>query len=236
MSDETVNWGGDNSEISEEETKKHAASLGNIAHRYPINKNLWNKMEDLSIQGAALYSFGIDPDTIDGEIEHCGREDNSLDELPEDFWVRVRIIKSAVRSGSIKRVPVSSDTDGVDNHTLILKDSFLGWSKKHKKMWKPVEAKAAFPQYQPAIKPDSADIKEPEDLSPRDREKLLKMIIGMAIGAYKYNSDDKRNAATGEKSGSIFAHLELAGVPIDVDDIREYVKEANEILRHLKNT
>lgn len=138
-----------NDELTEEENRRHWASLGNIAHRYPLNHELWDKMEDISIEGAALYSFGIDPAAIQLEME--SPEDNALDELPKDFRERLSIIKSAVRAGTtIKRAPINgSDPGGWDDHTRILKASFLEWCDKNPDTCAPAEKLPTYPQYQP---------------------------------------------------------------------------------------
>lgn len=152
MSDKGEDWVVDGSEIDPEEHKSYLASLGNIAHRYPLKPGFWDKMEDISIEGAALYSFGIDPAAIQHEMELP--EDNALDELPKDFRERLSIIKSAVRAGTIiKRAPINgSDPGGWDDHTRILKASFLEWLDTD--TYRPAEAIAAYPQYQPKVAPE----------------------------------------------------------------------------------
>jgi hypothetical protein len=231
MSDKTVNWGGDNSEISEEEHKNYLAGLGNIAHRHKLKPGFWDKMEDISIEGAALYSFGIDPSAIQAEMELP--DDNALDELPRDYRERLEIIKSAVRAGTIiKRAPINgSDPGGWDDHTRISKASFLKWCKANPKSCKPAEAIADYPEYQtePVVRAHTV-IGASEDLPTKERESMLMLIIGMAICFYGYDPKSKRSAVTGELPGSIHADLEKAGISFDVGTIRKYLKEAKELL------
>lgn len=63
-----------------------------------------------------------------------------------------------------------------------------------------------------------------------ERHTMLKLIIGMAMDAYRYDPTASRNSATGEKNGSIKAVLELKGISIDADTIRKYLDEAKELL------
>ena len=212
--------------------ERYLASLGNLAHQHPIRTDLWDKMEDLSIAGAVLYSFGIDPDTIRLELE-CGHENNSLDDLPKDFQERLRIIKSAVRAGSITRTPNSTNSNDCDEQTRILMSSFLGWYKNIKGTWPQAEAVPAHPQYQAeGSTPKPMKLKPPvaENIGTKERETLLKIIIGMAIGGYGYDPLGRRSEVTGEKDGSIHFDLESQGISVDADTIRKYLNEAKQLL------
>lgn len=158
-----------NDELTEEENRRHWASLGNIAHRYPLKPGFWYKMEDISIEGATLYSFGIAPDAIEREMERP--DDNELDTLPSDYRERLEIIKSAVRAGSIQRVPLNGSAPGEwDNSTRILKSSFLEWLDTD--TYRPAEAIAAYPQYQSKVVPahpaDAQKIKLRQEESTHD--------------------------------------------------------------------
>lgn len=67
---------------------------------------------------------------------------------------------------------------------------------------------------------------ERQKLSSRERESMLKLIGGMAVAAYRYDSSAKRNQATAE----IANDLQLNGVALSDDTIRKYLKEAAELL------
>ncbi|MCK9387701.1 MAG: hypothetical protein M0Q22_04820 [Sulfuritalea sp.] len=207
---------------------KYLASLGNLAHRYPIKQDLWNKMEVLPVEGAALYSYGLDPDTIRQELEHCGYEDNSLDELPSDFDERIRIIKSAVIAGSIKRgSPENRKAVGCDDHTLIKISSFVKWREKHHADWKPAEATPAYPEYQPDYEPgvseqqDGAAKEQPFDplrtngialLFPLDTENTKNISIWKALAknAKRNGLSVARIQLIGGKAQSRFDPLKVA--------------------------
>lgn len=56
---------------------------------------------------------------------------------------------------------------------------------------------------------------------------LLKIVLGMAIDAYKYDPDAQKNKATGANYGSIAASLEkIPGLKTEPDTIRKYLTEA----------
>lgn len=158
MSDKGEDWVVDGSEIDPEEHKRYLARLGNIAHRYPI-RDIWDVMSDMSIEGAALYSLGIDPDAIQREMEWP--EDNDLERLPSNYQERLSIIKSAVRAGAIKRVKVNgSDPGGWGDDTRIRKASLLKWCEKNPDAWVHAEKTPDHKRYQP--KAESVDTAKAE--------------------------------------------------------------------------
>lgn len=63
-------------------------------------------------------------------------------------------------------------------------------------------------------------------LHTKERESLLKMIIGMAVGGYRYTPQAKRNEATPD----IVNDLNVNGVALDPDTVRKWLKEAAELL------
>lgn len=74
------------------------------------------------------------------------------------------------------------------------------------------------------------DVSKPKILTETERNTMLKLIIGMAIAAYKYDPQAQRNPATGDNKGSIKASLDRYGITIDSDTIRKYLNEAKELI------
>lgn len=72
---------------------------------------------------------------------------------------------------------------------------------------------------QPSFKPEQA-------VGARERDSLLKLIIGMAVAGYVYDPKATRS----DKPAEIAGDLERAGVPLDVDTIRKWLREAAELL------
>lgn len=65
-----------------------------------------------------------------------------------------------------------------------------------------------------------------KQLSTRERESLLKLVIGMAVGGYGYDSTARRS----EQTSAIADDLLQAGVPLDADTVRKWLREAAEFL------
>ncbi|MFO1184769.1 MAG: hypothetical protein U1E56_08285 [Bauldia sp.] len=63
-------------------------------------------------------------------------------------------------------------------------------------------------------------------LGARERESLLKLAIGMAVIGYSYDPHASRSNITSEIAGD----LEQAGVPLDVDTVRKWLREGADLL------
>ena len=63
-------------------------------------------------------------------------------------------------------------------------------------------------------------------LHTRERESLLKMVIGMAIKGYGHDPKAVRGPTAKEISGDLALH----GIPLDEDTVRKYLAEARELL------
>ncbi|MBW6422021.1 hypothetical protein KX729_11255 [Rhizobium sp. XQZ8] len=75
------------------------------------------------------------------------------------------------------------------------------------------------------LQKDEADAGK-RDIGVRERESLLKLVIGMAIGAYCFNPTMARNCATAD----IETDLATRGIPLDADTIRKYLNEGKALL------
>jgi hypothetical protein len=75
---------------------------------------------------------------------------------------------------------------------------------------------------------EDANNKKVKNLS---EEKMLALILGMAIDAYGYDPGPQanRNLASGEKKGSISDALDKCGLKVDSDTIRKYLTEAKSL-------
>lgn len=60
------------------------------------------------------------------------------------------------------------------------------------------------------------------DLGTRERDTLLKLVIGMAVEAYRHDPEAARSAAPGEIAGDLAKH----GLSVTDDTVRKYLKEA----------
>ena len=64
---------------------------------------------------------------------------------------------------------------------------------------------------------------KPKTLQSKERETLLKLIVGMALGGYGYDPLARKSATVKE----IFDDLALRGIALDQDTIRNKLKEAS---------
>ncbi len=65
-----------------------------------------------------------------------------------------------------------------------------------------------------------------EELTTKERGTMLKLILGMAMDAYKYDPEKGRNSATGGKNGGIKAALQCLELGVDEKTISKYLIEA----------
>jgi hypothetical protein len=68
--------------------------------------------------------------------------------------------------------------------------------------------------------------KPEQGIGTRERDSLLKLVIGMAVAAYVYDP----KAVRSDKVKEIADDLSGAGVPLDVDTVRKWLREAAELL------
>jgi hypothetical protein len=77
-----------------------------------------------------------------------------------------------------------------------------------------------------ALKSQRAIPAEAKPLSTRERDSLLKLVIGMAVNGYAFQPRAARSLAPSEVAGD----LEKLGIGLDVDTVRKYLKQGAELL------
>ena len=73
---------------------------------------------------------------------------------------------------------------------------------------------------------ETADATREKPLKTKERDSLLKLVIGMATAFYGYNPDELRSKCAGE----VASELERVGISLNADTIRKYLKEGAEFL------
>lgn len=68
--------------------------------------------------------------------------------------------------------------------------------------------------------------KHSPDLGTKEKDTLLKLVIGMAVSGYAYDPKAKKNLATAE----IAQDLKKLGIPLNQDTVKKWLKEGAEIL------
>ena len=99
-----------------------------FAQRHSTIQPFWGVVEDISLLSAALLTLGINPSSLDEELEAYG-EPVPVDELPDDFLPRIEVLRSAIRAGSLKPTAKAKDKFGRldETKTRIKTGDFVIW-------------------------------------------------------------------------------------------------------------
>jgi hypothetical protein len=95
-------------------------------------------------------------------------------------------------------------------------ETLSGANAAYMELWQECEMLREAAAAAPAIVPDHPDI------STRERDTLLKIVIGMAVGGYSYDPRAARSTVIPD----IVNDLETAGVAVSDDTVRKYLREA----------
>ncbi len=99
-----------------------------FAQRHATIPPFWGEVEDISLVSAALLTLGINPSSLDEEMEAYG-EPVSIEELPDDFLPRIEVLRSAIRAGKLRTVALIYDQyERIDEQkSRIPTDDFVEW-------------------------------------------------------------------------------------------------------------
>lgn len=166
-----------------------------------IWKSIWRQKAEVYIDDAALLILGINPDDF---------PDINQREKIASYTTCLDAIYDAVHNKRIECEYISG-RQLFSSHCYILKMSSL-------ESW----------VHNAGMKSDFFDThkKPSESLSNRERTSFLKIIIGMARDGYRYDPDQSKSPITKE----IHDAIEEAGLSLDEDTIRKYLKEAAGLL------
>jgi hypothetical protein len=120
--------------------------------------------------------------------------------------------------GELSRLLERSQADAKDNHA-----KWLDLSERKDQLISRLKERIA------ALECDSSQSAEPvaeRSLGTRERDSLLKLVIGMAIVGYGYDPAAKRS----EQPQAIADDLAIRGLMIDVDTVRKWLKASAELL------
>lgn len=177
-----------------------------FATRHPIRHSYWNQMSDTTVLGAALYTFGIDPNAWYDELDALPIEDMPYDGLPQDFDERIEIICSAVRAELIKKIPNSSHPY-VNKDTKIYFKSFLDWFEAS-----PYVNKQTQPQSLSNLTPVAKPITNIITTQPKQTSNILSdfdpLVLDVIAKMFQQDSDSaannviwKKNAKNAKRNG-----------------------------------
>jgi len=173
----------------------------------------WAKAPSWTLREAIILSFDGSPIEPDQEFEQGLPFDQA------EVNRRVEFAKRALRRRELPQDPTPAQ--------------FVTWAAKagfpFPEIWldaipelreqRSADTVSADPVPDPVA--DASDI-----LRTRERESLLKLIIGMAVAGYRYDPNAPRSPTTAEIAGD----LERLGVGLDPDTIRKWLRQASELL------
>ena len=199
--------------------------------------DMWRHMLIVTLRQAVALSLDIDPDTLDFDAEYrltpglweeavlLFDNDPDVQDVYAEHkkWRRIanaeykkrwRIARAHLAAGKTLRL-VSGVIDS-PGATVNLPEFgawalSLGWSLP-----------ADFPRADAAQPTPKAAKRRDLELSTRERETLLKLVIGMAIEGYRYEPRAVRSKAPAE----IAADLAKQGIAITDDTVRKWLKTA----------
>ena len=177
--------------------------------------NLWALAPTWTLQEGVSLSLNIRPETA------TTASDRRRLKAKDEFERRLTFAHRAVSAGQLSS-PLSPD-------------EFLDWAEKTGFPF-PEDWRVAVPEDEPlaaqyaAFAPLSQTPEIPKEaqnpLAKKERDSLLKLVIGMAIKGYIYDPKAARNSAPTE----IANDLALLGIPLDPDTVRKWLNEGAEIL------
>jgi hypothetical protein len=128
----------------------------------------------------------------------------------------IEYAKDANAAGALNFVVEKDDLEKPDwpAFAKVRPGEFIAWVK-------------VLPLYLPILQNNKTE----KGLHTKERETLLKMIIGMAVDAYGYDPQASRSSIPGEIAG----HLAGRGISIDEDTVRKWLKEAASVLPRDQN-
>ena len=196
-------------QVSASQAQKAQLSNANRKRKHLIT--LWARSPSWSFEEGAVLAFDLDPrETIRAS---SGYGQSSV-RAPEEVKHLLDFAYRSLAVGSIEEDPAPIE--------------FMKWARTvgiefQPDWWDAVpDAKALLKQRTDA--PRSAE--PASELTTKEQNSLLKMVAGMAMAYYGWNPDALRNPATAE----IASDLERAGVGLDRDTIRKWLRTAADLL------
>jgi len=202
----------------------------------PEKYTYWCKARYWNISEATALLIGRDPKCLS---EEKVKNDRKGSKIGTDYLQSRELVERAFRQICNRRhvapsdyvqwalnigMPVPQDLlDAFDARGPQIKE----WSEEQAELQNKIaQLREQVSQLEQEAGARSAD-PSPKSLSVRERESLLKLVIGMAIGGYAYDPKASRTATARE----ICSDLQLRGLTLDEDTIRKYLNEAREQLQ-----
>ncbi len=175
-----------------------------------VDFRFWAELPCWTAGEAVALSLGRSPNVVN-EASFTAAKRTQYPKLADEFFHRAEFVNRAVSVGDLSsNIPPRSFVDWAGKKELVIHDELLSHV------------------VDPAIDRPNDLMDSSDLLQERERDSLLKLILGMSVDRYGYRVGEKRNSATGDKGNSIAARLESLGIRLDSDTIRKYLKEAED--------
>jgi hypothetical protein len=179
--------------------------------------DFWSKAAYWTLDEAVALSFGKDPKKVywDG-IKSLVERSSFI-----QGYGKVRELANRAKAAGLLKEP-----------TLPL--AFVLWAKKNDLAFPEQLEKNVTAQAQKGAVPAAHAVASPklptpakdkkDELKTREKDTLLKLVIGMAVEGYRYDPKAAKNTAVAD----IVSDLNKLGLSLDADTVRRWLKEAAE--------
>ena len=181
----------------------------------------WSKMARWTLEEATALSFGKAPEFVNWDKLKANHEQSSL---ADDYSKRRNLL---LRAQEAEKLPVS-----------ISPTEFIGWAEQTgialpqdlvdavRATVGRIEDRRSLAAERDELREEVERLKEEaakeKPLSTRERDTLLKIILGMAIKGYGYNPTEGRS----DKPREIADDLAILQIPVSDDTVRKKLKDA----------
>ncbi len=175
-----------------------------VARRAIVAKQMWESVRPSTFLRWAQRKGMNPPAELVAAVEAAGGDLRDW----QDFYNKLK--------------EASDRSDAAHEAQITAKDAHI--AALHSRMETVVRSMAAAAAAQ--LKASVSPAPVVPELRTRERDSLLKLVIGMAVGGYSYDPKAGRSPTVSE----IADDLERAGVGLDADTVRKYLNEAKQHL------
>ena len=201
----------------------------------------WSKMTYWTLDEAVALSFGKNPKTVSGTslITITAYKSPFIEEFNKTKELALRAVKWSKLYDPV--MPVLFVTWTKENGIPFppelakkvhnLSKNLVDWKKRYDDLFDKsteelITANQIIDIKNQIIQELESSNSTEKPLLTRERETLLKLVIGMAVGGYGYQPWEKRNSTVQDIAGD----LHFSGIGLDPDTVRKWLKLASELL------
>jgi len=201
-----------------------------MADNKSANWNIWGNVPELPLWEAVALSLDIEPRSIQFNPNNWATR-QKIDGVTEEFEDRLLVAERNRLGGKLPSQDRNYGTPVLGHVNLGI---FAAWALQLTPRWQVPERFAALSNEEAftaaiaaAQEKSTAATKSPEKpLGTRERETLLKLVIGMAIDGYGYDPSANRSDVIPEICRNLATHH----ITVSDDTLRKYLNEASKLL------